>query len=71
MDAANLHPWAWENGKSYWNTGHFHQAVMQAAKIFTGALERSLTGFIRQSAIPGCTCRRRATEVKSNLLSNS
>lgn len=31
MDAANLHPWAWENGKSYWNTGHFHQAVMQAA----------------------------------------
>ena len=25
MDAANLHPWAWENGRSYWNTGHFHQ----------------------------------------------
>jgi len=19
MDAANLHPWAWENGRSYWN----------------------------------------------------
>lgn len=31
MDAANLHPWAWENGRSYWNTGHHHQAVMQAA----------------------------------------
>lgn len=31
MDAANLHPWAWENGKSYWNNGHYHQAVMQAA----------------------------------------
>lgn len=31
MDAANLHPWAWENGSSYWNTGHFHQAVMQAS----------------------------------------
>ncbi|UAL30700.1 TIGR02391 family protein [Nocardioides rotundus] len=31
MDAANLHPWAWENGKSYWDTGHYHQAVMQAA----------------------------------------
>lgn len=31
MDAANLHPWAWENGRSYWNTGHYHQAVMQAA----------------------------------------
>ena len=31
MDAANLHPWAWENGRSYWNTRHFHQAVMQAA----------------------------------------
>jgi hypothetical protein len=31
MDAANLHPWAWENGRAYWNTGHYHQAVMQAA----------------------------------------
>jgi hypothetical protein len=31
MDAANLHPWAWENARSYWNTGHYHQAVMQAA----------------------------------------
>jgi hypothetical protein len=31
MDAANLHPWAWENGSSFWNTGHYHQAVMQAA----------------------------------------
>jgi uncharacterized protein (TIGR02391 family) len=31
MDAANLHAWAWENGRSYWNTGHYHQAVMQAA----------------------------------------
>ncbi len=31
MDAANLHQWAWENGKTYWNTSHYHQAVMQAA----------------------------------------
>ena len=31
MDAGDLHPWAWENGRSFWNTGHFHQAVMQAA----------------------------------------
>lgn len=31
MDAANLHPWAWEDGKSYWNSGHYHQAVMQAS----------------------------------------
>jgi hypothetical protein len=31
MDAANLHQWAWESGASYWNSGHFHQAVMQAA----------------------------------------
>lgn len=31
MDASNLHPWAWENGRTYWNTGHYHQAVMQAA----------------------------------------
>lgn len=31
MDAANLHPWVWESGSSYWNSGHFHQAVMQAA----------------------------------------
>lgn len=31
MDASNLHPWAWENGRTFWNTGHYHQAVMQAA----------------------------------------
>lgn len=31
MDAANLHPWSWQSGMSYWNSGHFHQAVMQAA----------------------------------------
>lgn len=31
MDVGNLHPWAWEDGKSYWNHGHYHQAVMQAA----------------------------------------
>ncbi|MFB2597092.1 TIGR02391 family protein [Herbiconiux sp. P17] len=31
MDAGKLHPWAWENGASYWRTGHYHQAVMQAA----------------------------------------
>lgn len=31
MDASNLHPWAWENGVSFWNSGHFHAAVMQAA----------------------------------------
>ena len=31
MDAANLHPWAWEAGASFWNSGFYHQAVMQAA----------------------------------------
>ena len=31
MDAANLHSWAWECGRSLWNSGHLHQAVMQAA----------------------------------------
>lgn len=31
MDAANLHPWAWEAGSSFWNSGFYHQAVMQAA----------------------------------------
>jgi uncharacterized protein (TIGR02391 family) len=31
MDAANLHPWAWDTGRSFWNSGHYHQAVMQAA----------------------------------------
>ena len=31
MEEANLHPWVWENGRSYWITGHCHQAVMQAA----------------------------------------
>jgi uncharacterized protein Ymh len=31
LDAGQLHPWAWESGAPYWRTGHFHQAVMQAA----------------------------------------
>lgn len=31
MDAGALHPWAWDNGSSYWRTGHYHQAVLQAA----------------------------------------
>lgn len=31
MDASRLHPWAWESGASFWRTGHFAQAVMQAA----------------------------------------
>jgi hypothetical protein len=32
MDAANLHPWAWESGRSFWNNGFFQAAVMEAAK---------------------------------------
>lgn len=31
MDASNLHPWAWQDGKSLWNDGHYHEAVMKAA----------------------------------------
>lgn len=31
MDASNLHPWAWDPGASFWNSGFYHQAVMQAA----------------------------------------
>lgn len=42
MDAANLHPWAWENGVSYWNTGHYHQAVMQAAIRINAATQAKL-----------------------------
>lgn len=31
MDAGDLYPWARESGRSLWNSGHRHQAVMQAA----------------------------------------
>ena len=31
MNVGALHPWVWENGRSYWLTRHYHQAVMQAA----------------------------------------
>lgn len=31
MNASALHEWAWGSGKAFWHTGHFHQAVMQAA----------------------------------------
>lgn len=42
MDAANLHPWAWENGKRYWSGGHYHQAVMQAAILINAETQLKL-----------------------------
>lgn len=32
LDVGKLHPWAWENGASFWRTGHFRQAVVEASK---------------------------------------
>lgn len=43
MDAANLHRWAWENGKSFWNHGHYHQAVMQAAMSVNAETQAKLS----------------------------
>lgn len=31
LSASALHPWVWENGKTFWRTCHFPQAVLQAA----------------------------------------
>lgn len=31
MDAGKLHPWIWESAAPLWATGHFNQAVTQAA----------------------------------------
>lgn len=31
MDAGDLHPWAWQDGKGLWSDGHHHEAVMKAA----------------------------------------
>lgn len=31
MDTSNLHPWVWSNGQSLWESGHYRQAVMDAA----------------------------------------
>lgn len=42
MDASNLHPWAWERGKSLWNTGHHHEAVMQAAILVNAETQSKL-----------------------------
>lgn len=42
MDAANLHPWAWEAGASFWKSGFYHQAVMQAAIRINGETQAKL-----------------------------
>lgn len=42
MDASNLHPWAWENGKRFWSGGHYHQAVMQAAILINSETQLKL-----------------------------
>jgi len=31
LDASRLHPWVWEGARSLWATGHFRQALNQAA----------------------------------------
>ncbi|MGP8160418.1 MAG: TIGR02391 family protein [Candidatus Dormibacteria bacterium] len=31
MNAANLHPWAWEGARSLWQSGHLREAVLAAA----------------------------------------
>ncbi|MGB7447575.1 MAG: TIGR02391 family protein [Ornithinimicrobium sp.] len=45
MDAANLHPWVWEAARSLWNSGHFHQAVMQASMKVNSETQGKLSRF--------------------------
>ena len=42
MDAANLHPWAWDSGKAFWHTGHYHQAVMAASQRINAETQAKL-----------------------------
>lgn len=42
MDASNLHPWAWERSKSLWHSGHYHEAVMEAAKTINHEAQKKL-----------------------------
>lgn len=56
MDVGALHRWAWESGRSYWLTGHFHQAVMQAAirinaetQVKLGKMDVSETSLFNQA----------------------
>ncbi len=32
LNAGHLHPWVWEGARSMWQSGHFQQAVVDAAK---------------------------------------
>lgn len=32
LNAGHLHPWVWEGARSMWQSGHFRQAVVDAAK---------------------------------------
>lgn len=56
MGAGNLHPWAWESGRSFWNNGHYHQAVMQPRFASTPRRRPTSAGWMCRR--PSCSTRR-------------
>jgi hypothetical protein len=42
MDAGKLHPWVWKNAASYWKTGHYRQAVLEAAKCINAETQNKV-----------------------------
>jgi hypothetical protein len=43
MDAGKLHPWVWESARPMWNTGHYQQAVAQAAVRINAEAQNKLS----------------------------
>ncbi|MCZ2857741.1 TIGR02391 family protein [Blastococcus sp. VKM Ac-2987] len=43
LNAGHLHPWVWEGARSMWQSGHFRQAVVDAAKRINAETQNKLT----------------------------
>jgi hypothetical protein len=42
IDASKLHPWIWEGAKSLWQSGHYGEAVMAAARKLNAETQNKL-----------------------------
>jgi uncharacterized protein (TIGR02391 family) len=42
LNAGHLHPWVWEGARSMWQSGHFRQAVVDAAKRINAEAQNKL-----------------------------
>jgi hypothetical protein len=42
LDASRMHPWAWDNARSLWQSGHFREAVYGASRKVNAETQNKL-----------------------------